>query len=1043
MIFREKLINISTGDERPGNILESKLADEAENITVDSSTFAVKYYYVKTPDDTWRKTQYYERVDNLFSITYMVNDTVYMIDYNNVDDAVSVPQYVPSTGYSWSGWLNDIPAVMPPYDLVIESTSSQIDYVLTYIIDNRAVKYEVHHYNDVITPYVPADKPGYTFSGWSNEPSTMPANDVEVIGSYTANGQYTLTYYVDSSVYTAVNYNSGATVISPSDPEIEYGYTWSNWINEPSIMPAQDYAVNSSLIANNYTLDYYIDSSLWRSIVYPYKAEVVHQVYEQNGYVFEGWSNEPSTMPAVNHYRVEGITSAEEYELKLMNDTLVWGSYQLSEGEVIPQLTVNKEGYTFTGWDPSLPTLMPSHDITTYATFTINKYNLTFVTASGNDTLSTSYVLDYNKRIDSSFYPVPDSSAYVYTPSSTPLERMPSRDYTIYGKFQPKPESTGTVEWYIDSSLIYSEVCVYDYWVTSPECNEDGYDYDWGDYDTFVMPHNDVSIYGEKVANRHTVYWYMDNVYLDSSVYDHDSSVYAPVLTGEYGYEWFGYDEFRMPNNDVSIYGSRVLRNMPHAFGVSIEQYDSNDTTPTVNFGYCTQTGDVVESSRIQVYVGFLDNSGNHIRKPISAALRIQSSNNPYSGYGDRGSSIAFDTNIQGKTIDDNGVIHMPERSSCKYLRLSISYFGSGTLTAEEKQKAVFYTILVYDPTTVNELGTMTIEEGYPIPVTYFTIDNNMQNCKVQVFGEYDTFYSYLTEAINNRFGVNLSAWGIKCSLLNNVVHAHNVIETSSINYITSGTRRSGTELPAEKLGYYLYYDEPLDLNNLRDKDSFGIETLPVNTASSLTGWAYSYRWAGCTRITTPPVLPATNLSGGFYRHMFDGCTSLTSTPDLSKVTSVAVYTYWFMFAGCTSLTHVTELPNPVYEHCYESMFENCTSLTSGPELNANLRRINISGCFGVYKRMFKGCTSLTQAPNLPSEHVPENAYYQMFEGCTSLVNPPIISGTFFKDWSCQEMFKDCTSLTSKAIINPNASYIAETAFLDMYEGCTSLPPEE
>lgn len=170
MIFREKLYNASTAEERAGNVLESRLGDEVEEITVDSSIISVKYYYVKTPDDTWRKTTYYEQVDNLFSITYKVNDTTYRIDYVKENDTVSVPVYVSATGYDWSGWLNTIPTVMPANDVIIESTSNPINYTLTYLLDDVPVKYEVHHYNDVLTAYNPGEKPGYTFSGWTGFP---------------------------------------------------------------------------------------------------------------------------------------------------------------------------------------------------------------------------------------------------------------------------------------------------------------------------------------------------------------------------------------------------------------------------------------------------------------------------------------------------------------------------------------------------------------------------------------------------------------------------------------------------------------------------------------------------------------------------------------------------------------------------------------------------------------------------------------------------------------------------------------------------------
>ena len=38
-----------------------------------------------------------------------------------------------------------------------------------------------------------------------------------------------------------------------------------------------------------------------------------------------------------------------------------------------------REGHTFAGWSDELPELMPANDITTHATFTANRYLVTFL----------------------------------------------------------------------------------------------------------------------------------------------------------------------------------------------------------------------------------------------------------------------------------------------------------------------------------------------------------------------------------------------------------------------------------------------------------------------------------------------------------------------------------------------------------------------------------------------------------------------------------------------------------------------------------------
>lgn len=137
----------------------------------------------------------------------------------------------------------------------------------------------------------------------------MPANNLSLTGTYTTNGSYVLTYMIDSSVYYSTSYNEGATIIAPSDPTVTTGYEWSGWINLPTYMPANDASVNSTITPKQYWLDYYVDSSLWKSLLYDYNASIVPQVFEAPELTFSGWENEPLTMPAINHYGVYGSTS--------------------------------------------------------------------------------------------------------------------------------------------------------------------------------------------------------------------------------------------------------------------------------------------------------------------------------------------------------------------------------------------------------------------------------------------------------------------------------------------------------------------------------------------------------------------------------------------------------------------------------------------------------------------------------------------------------------------------------------------------------------
>ena len=69
-------------------------------------------------------------------------------------------------------------------------------YKLIYIVDGKKYKsYDIYEGDD-ITPEPAPTKEGYTFSGWSETPATMPAEDVIVTGTFGVKN-YELTYSVD------------------------------------------------------------------------------------------------------------------------------------------------------------------------------------------------------------------------------------------------------------------------------------------------------------------------------------------------------------------------------------------------------------------------------------------------------------------------------------------------------------------------------------------------------------------------------------------------------------------------------------------------------------------------------------------------------------------------------------------------------------------------------------------------------------------------------------------------------------------------------
>ena len=102
-----------------------------------------------------------------------------------------------------------------------------------------------------IAPLADPSKEGYTFSGWSSIPSTMPASDVTVTGSFNVN-TYVVTYIYEGQEVGTQNVVYGEVIppysYCPDDNE-QYTYTFEGWADEAgnpvelTIMPAHDVVV--------------------------------------------------------------------------------------------------------------------------------------------------------------------------------------------------------------------------------------------------------------------------------------------------------------------------------------------------------------------------------------------------------------------------------------------------------------------------------------------------------------------------------------------------------------------------------------------------------------------------------------------------------------------------------------------------------------------------------------------------------------------------------------------------------------------------------
>ena len=302
-------------------------------------------------------------------------------DCSNLKDVVSYSEMVPETEqYAFTQSYLPSASLLVPYKLYDQyctttpwSLFGRIKnfeglYNLIYVVDGEVYKKDVVKQGTAIVAEDAPTKEGYTFSGWSSIPETMPANDVTITGSFTVN-IYKVTYIIDGEVFATDFVEYGATIVPPTVSEKE-GFTFDGWTGVPDTMPANDVTITGSFTVNKYKVTYIIDGEVFATDFVEYGATIVPPIVsEKEGFTFDGWTGVPDTMPA-NDVTITGSFTVNKYKVTYIIDGEVFATDFVEYGAtIVPPIVSEKEGFTFDGWS-DIPETMPAHDITIYGSYT-------------------------------------------------------------------------------------------------------------------------------------------------------------------------------------------------------------------------------------------------------------------------------------------------------------------------------------------------------------------------------------------------------------------------------------------------------------------------------------------------------------------------------------------------------------------------------------------------------------------------------------------------------------------------------------------------
>ena len=310
-------------------------------------------------------------------------------------EAITAPT-VTRMGYTFAGWDKAIPETMGKTALTFTAkwtANTDTAYTVQHHYETLTDGYDVETVpmtgtTGEQTMAVVKDKAGFTAGTVAQ--ATIAANGSTVVNIYYTRNSYTLT--VDADNGTAVsekNYKFGAAITAPADPT-KRGYTFAGWSEKiPGRMPAEDVTVTATWKINQYTITFDTDGgSEVASITQDYGTKITGpKDPTKTGYTFGGWDKTiPGTMPA------ENVTVKAQWTINQYTIT-----FDTDGGSKIDPITQNygtkitgpkdptKTGYTFGGWDKTIPGTMPAENVTVKAQWTINQYTIAFDTDGGSE----------------------------------------------------------------------------------------------------------------------------------------------------------------------------------------------------------------------------------------------------------------------------------------------------------------------------------------------------------------------------------------------------------------------------------------------------------------------------------------------------------------------------------------------------------------------------------------------------------------------------------------------------------------------------------
>ena len=257
-------------------------------------------------------TLYAKWITNKYAITFIVDGEEYNKIIQEFGSNISFPENPTKEGFTFDGW-NDTITTVPAHSVIIEALWIINNYTITFIVDETRNETTVLPYQSNIAYPENPTKEGFTFNGWNDTIATVPAHSVAIEAKWIVN-TYTITFIVDET-RSETTQEFGSNITYPKNPTKE-GFTFDGWNDTITTVPAHNVIIEAKWIVNTYTIIFVVDREEYSKTTQEFGSNITYPKNPtKEGFTFDGW------------YRDSAFKDKADKEMKVSGNTTLYGRF--------------------------------------------------------------------------------------------------------------------------------------------------------------------------------------------------------------------------------------------------------------------------------------------------------------------------------------------------------------------------------------------------------------------------------------------------------------------------------------------------------------------------------------------------------------------------------------------------------------------------------------------------------------------------------------------------------------------------------------------